>query len=1274
MLYKMPSYNDGLYDIFGKLYETMMATGEPFRARAYKKAQETILMNDGDITRDNYGDLMGKPGIGDTIMKKIKEYIDTGKLNILEREKDNPVLIFTKIYGVGPKKAQELVNKYKFNTIQDLREAIYGIDIKGQITNTVGLSILRHDILNDKQIIGLRYYEDILERIPRDEIDKYNNQFNDIIKSICQEEQFIMGDIGDTGDIICNIEIVGSYRRGAITSGDIDVIISNNRDDMDIFKRFVDVCLERNIVIEVLSRGKTKSLVIAKLPGLNISESHGEGHGEGDSEGHSEGHSKVDGGYIPRRVDFLFTTREEYPFAKLYFTGSALFNTVMRKHAVDMGYTMNEHGIYKLVSGVKKDKVDVIFHDEGDIFTFLGLKYVEPTERKNGNNIVLLSDDGRDDGNDIGHGDVKDIGDIGEKEVQDKGAVKSIKRLPKSLKKKSLRNFILKPNTVKDIIDDDDFKKGVKDTQKPKKRTIKIPRKKRNIKIIAHIKKDIDDDLKDIIDEVEIETLLKTQDKLQVKDGIIDIKQGVMKLKKGLKKGLKSKREKISKDNGITETHVSPTEIPKLGVEIGTSVGVETDPKHTSTKDVKHTISRGYLKNQLKVFSQTGIDFLHTKTQKELARLLLLSNELYYNDEPILSDSQYDILKEYIESEYPSEKALLLIGAPIDKQKDKVKLPYFMGSMDKIKPNTGALKSWKSKYKGPYVISTKLDGVSGLYIVKNGEKKLYTRGNGVYGQDVSHLIPHLKLPSSLLNVNVGKDDVKNTFAIRGEFVMKKEVFKTKYEAKWSNPRNLVSGIVNSKTQDVETLDKYGDIDFVCYEIIEPTLSSIQQFELMKRVSIEDKSGLIVSKYLVITLDILKKQDLTNEFLSSLLIDWRTNYEYEIDGIIISNDGIYSRKDGNPEHSIAFKMVLSEQIVEAKVIDVIWTASKDGYLKPRIRIEPVTIGGVIIEYATAFNGAFVRDKKIGIGTIIQLVRSGDVIPHIMDVIEPSKEPKMPTVEYKWNDTGVDILLIDKSKDPVVLLKTITGFFVKLGVIGLSIGNVKKLIDAGYDTVIKIIKMEIGDFLGIDGFKLKMSTKIYDSIHKQIDDADISTVMSATNIFGRGLGEKRIVSILKKYPDILVSKEGDLLKTEKISNIPGFAIKTASNFVSHIPEFMKFMRDSGLDKMKLNKVGVVCIGIGVGDGESGSDGVDTSHELYDKKIVITGFRSKELENKIKGFGGIIGSSVNKTTHMVIVKDGGIGMDMDMENLTSSKAIKAKELGIRIISREEFDDKFQ
>lgn len=1211
------SYNTELYEIFGKLNETMLAIGEPFRARAYKKAQETIMTIGYDITKDNYTKLKGLPGIGDTIMNKIKEYIDTGKLKILEREKDNPVLIFTKIYGVGPKKAQELTGKYKFKTIDDLRESIYGLDTKGQVRKSG--EILKNNILNDKQLIGLKYYEDILERIPRTEIDKYNIEFNNIINELCKERENNSVNKG----LKCDVEIVGSYRRGASNSGDIDVIISNNRDDVDIFRDFINVCLERNIVIELLSRGKTKSLVIAKLPGLN----------ENGKE------------YTPRRVDFLFTTKEEYPFSKLYFTGSALFNTIMRKHAVDNGYTMNEHGIYKLVSGVKKDKISNIFKNEEDIFDFLGLKYVEPTERKNGKNIVLK----------------------GEESYSKKKYNKTIKKIPKSVKKRSLMNFKIKSSTG--------IKSNSITSKKSPKKTVKRPIKKGLIKLKkSDILLNPDSDIYEI-DDLD-KTLLKTKDKEQIRQGMKDIKKGVIKLKKGIK-GINQETETDTDTytEKITQDKVdSVKDDIKTINKTGTDLKLKMDDNLTSNKIIKslepktHTsdkITKTELKKQLKKFSQTGIDFLHKKTQKELSRLLLLSNELYYNDEPILSDSQYDILKEYIEKHYPDEKALLTIGAPIEKNKDKVKLPYFMGSMDKIKPNTGALKSWISKYKGPYVISTKLDGVSGLYMVRNGEKKLYTRGNGVYGQDVSHLIPYLKLPDNLSmnnehsNINVDTDN----FALRGEFIMKKELFKNKYSSKWSNARNLVSGIVNSKIQDVETLDKYSDIDFVCYEVIDPVLSSIQQFELMSNVSMDEKRELILCKYQVITKDMLKKQPLSNEFLSELLVNWRNNYEYDIDGIIISNDGIYPRKDGNPEHSIAFKMVLSDQILEAKVIDVIWTASKDGYLKPRIRIEPVTIGGVIIEYATAFNAAFVKDNKIGIGTIIQLVRSGDVIPHIMDVITPSEEAKMPKVNYKWNETGVDILLVDKSTDPNVLLKTITGFFVKLGVVGLSIGNVKRLIDAGYDSINKIIRMDIDDFLGIDGFKEKMSSKIYNSIHKQIEDADIATIMSATNIFGRGFGEKRIVSILKEYPDILFSQESDLIKTEKISKINGFAIKTASKFVSQLQEFIKFMRDTGLDKIKFNKDNI--------PNKTNNSSIDTTHELYNKKIVITGFRSKELEDKIRGFGGIISNSVSKSTYILIVK--GEGKNVDMENLTSGKGKKAKELGITIMTREAFDEMF-
>ena len=112
----------------------------------------------------------------------------------------------------------------------------------------------------------------------------------------------------------------------------------------------------------------------------------------------------------------------------------------------------------------------------------------------------------------------------------------------------------------------------------------------------------------------------------------------------------------------------------------------------------------------------------------------------------------------------------------------------------------------------------------------------------------------------------------------------------------------------------------------------------------------------------------KRQDIDNTLLSNVLVSWREDYEYTIDGVIVTDDKIYPRTDKNPEHGFAFKMVLSDQVAEAKVLNVIWSPSKDGYLKPRIQIEPVVLGGAKIEYATAFNAAFVEDNKLGIGAL------------------------------------------------------------------------------------------------------------------------------------------------------------------------------------------------------------------------------------------------------------------------------------------------------------------
>ena len=144
-----------------------------------------------------------------------------------------------------------------------------------------------------------------------------------------------------------------------------------------------------------------------------------------------------------------------------------------------------------------------------------------------------------------------------------------------------------------------------------------------------------------------------------------------------------------------------------------------------------------------------------------MATMLDESQKSYYNDSEnvLMSDNEYDIIKEYMEEKYPKNKVLKQIGAPIH-EKNKVKLPYYMASMDKIKPDTKALEKWREQYNGTLCIVAKLDGVSGLYSTENNEQKLYTRGNGEVGQDISHLIPFLRLPST--------PDI----TIRGELIMK----------------------------------------------------------------------------------------------------------------------------------------------------------------------------------------------------------------------------------------------------------------------------------------------------------------------------------------------------------------------------------------------------------------------------------------------------------------------------------------------------------------------
>jgi len=405
-----------------------------------------------------------------------------------------------------------------------------------------------------------------------------------------------------------------------------------------------------------------------------------------------------------------------------------------------------------------------------------------------------------------------------------------------------------------------------------------------------------------------------------------------------------------------------------------------------------------------------------------------------------------------------------------------------------------------------------------------------------------------------------------------------------------------------------------------------------------------------------------EKNITNQILSELLVKWRKSYLYEIDGIICMNDKIYPRKEGNPDHAFAFKMVLSDQIAEAIVVDVIWTPSKDGYLKPRVQIEPITLGGVKIEYATGFNAKFIKDNCIGIGAVISIVRSGDVIPHITGIIKPAAQPLFPSdskTEYEWNATQIDIVLTNKNSDETVIQKNITGFFTGIEVEGLSSGNIKRVIEGGYDSIPKIIRMTLTDYLKIDGFKEKLATKIKNGIETKLNTASLPVLMNASNLFGRGFGVKKLKLILDTYPSLLVKKTNKYQKSEMVAmvkEIPGMAEKTSLNFVEKIDRFVEFMKELDLED-KLYE------GNDTKTQNTPVETESTTHELHGKKYVMTGFRDKETIAKLEKIGAIQSAGINKSTYVLIVKTN------ENKNDNSVKINEAKKLGVPIMAITEF-----
>ena len=660
----------------------------------------------------------------------------------------------------------------------------------------------------------------------------------------------------------------------------------------------------------------------------------------------------------------------------------------------------------------------------------------------------------------------------------------------------------------------------------------------------------------------------------------------------------------------------------------------------TATRKNKRT----NMSSAFAALTENPTPFLNSKTTEQIAQLLKETSAQYYKGTPVITDDIFDIMRDYLATRDPTNPALQEIGAPTG---DKVPLPYWMGSLDKIREDEKSLTKWKTSFPGDVVISDKLDGNSALLVYDTGKKntiKMYSRGDGYQGQDISHIIPFIQ------GVPKYKDIPYEQLAVRGELIISKARWAPLFaKGKGANARNSVAGVMHSKNPDKELA---AAIEFVAYEQLSPRVTEQEGLQILE-----------AAEFHTVWNTLAKTKDLTMENMSALLIERRAESPYEVDGIVIFHNSEHNQLAGkNPSYAFAFKSILTHEEAEVIVTEVEWGVSKDGYLKPLIHFPPVTLAGAKIQKATGFNALFIEENTIGPGSRIVIIRSGDVIPHVHRILTPSASgaPSLPDQKltpWRWNDTHVDAVLKDTSAVKEVVMKRMEYFAAKLEMKGVGEGIIARFYEGGIDSIPKMLTVSVEDLLTLDGFQKKSAEKVVKEIRDAVERADCLTFMHGSNLFGRSIGSVKLKMIVSKFPKIL---EGYVPNETELANITGVGDVTARQFLAGLPDFFAFMEEIGLP-CKGTKVKTVTTAMTTGTtGTTGTAVTTTGKSLTGMSIVFTGFRNKELEAIIESRGGKVSSGVSGKTAVVVAKDPADA---------SGKVKTALDLGIPVVDEATF-----
>lgn len=617
---------------------------------------------------------------------------------------------------------------------------------------------------------------------------------------------------------------------------------------------------------------------------------------------------------------------------------------------------------------------------------------------------------------------------------------------------------------------------------------------------------------------------------------------------------------------------------------------------------------------------------MHTNRIQELENKIFKARNDYYNGVPTVSDKVFDAWVDELRLLDPTNKAITAIGAPVapsEWKKAKHQIP--MGSLDKV--NLPAeLTKWATDMAGKeeLFVTEKLDGLSIEVIYENGSlQQAITRGDGEVGEDIT---------VNVVKMGGVKSHLKHKFtgSLRGEIIMFKSTHK-QYFADKANPRNAASG--TSKRLDGVGVDK---LNILFYQVLGETdfRTEVKQFEWLQKEDLDTPNYWTFASAAEVNDHWRKYQDVDRDKL-----------DYDIDGLVIRIDDMAKQlalgdKDLRPKGAIAFKF--DNEARESVIKDIIWQVGNSGRITPVAVIEPVVLVGATITRASMYNIAYIEELGLDIGATVLVVRANDVIPRIEEVIKGTgkvaKVPKhCPECGGVTLMDGENLMCQNTQGCRSQIIGRIKNWVKELNLLEWGDTLIEKLVDAKKVlTVADLYTLTVNDLATLDRMGDKSAQKCYDILW---DNKEVSLEVFLGALSIQMIGQSTIKAIMNAGCDTL-EKFGQL-DAAQFEQVPGVG-----------PTKAKFLAD-GLEHNQQIILSLLANGVVIKDKIIG--------KLSGTKVAITGStktKRGDLEKFIADNGGEYKSTVGKScTHLVIAD----------VNSTSSKAVAARKLGIKLIDEE-------